>query len=201
MIAARSCVSSRNTLRDAEGTLARFGRVVSYGRGGCAAVNEEKSARVKRGHQLPHQCRIGSRERPLMIVDADGVRYRFKHPVERRLHLLRIHPHAQFDWLGIRILLLRLHRQMQNHLIAAAKRFLRDGPRKRQMRNHGDGQRKRELQEFVRRGAIVAKIVEDDCEFRPRARAVWRRRWRTQAGDGAASQRKRRSCASRSTRS
>ena len=67
------------------------------------------------------------------------------------------------------------------------------------MRNHGDGQRKRKRKQSVGSRAIVAQIVEDDRELRPRMR--------TRAAEGSAgardrapqlaSPRKRCACASR----
>ena len=84
-------------MREAAGTPARSAVVVGHGCGGGAAVDEEKIAVAQRGHQRLHQRGIGGGARAFVIVHADGVRNGFEHARERRVHLLRVHAHAQLD--------------------------------------------------------------------------------------------------------
>ena len=78
------------------------------------------------------------------------------------------HSHAQLDVFGLRSVRFRFHRQMQQHLVTAALRFFGDFGRERQMRQHGNRQRKTEREHSVGSGAVVAEIVNDDSEARIR---------------------------------
>jgi hypothetical protein len=59
-----------------------------------------------------------------------------------------------------------LHGQMKHDFVAATVRFFRDIDGMRVMGQYGDGQRIGQSEDRIGGGAIVAEIVEDDCETR-----------------------------------
>ncbi len=78
-----------------------------------------------------------------------------------------VHPFTQLDGLGngaLRSLAFRLrfHRKMQHDLIAAAIRFFGDVGGKRQVRQDGNRQWKRQREQRIGGGAVVTQIIEND---------------------------------------
>src|SRR5204863_170214 len=99
--------------------------IIGQRSGGCAAVHVEEVPVVQYRHQFVHQCGIGRRLRPLMIVDAGGVRNILQESIDHRGNFGRGNAVTQF--LGLRRFVgERLHWQVKHDLEPAAMRFLSD---------------------------------------------------------------------------
>ena len=147
---------------------ARHAIVFSSVEGDCrrarAAIDEEKVALAKQGHKFGHERRIGSGERALVIVHADGMRNAAEHSTQIVCNLQRAHSHAQLLRLR-RVIAHGLHGQVQHDLIAAPVSFFGYGGGVLVEGKHGERQRVVESEQLIDSRGIAAHIIENNRQL------------------------------------
>jgi len=141
-----------------------LGGIEGDGRGGSAAVDEEKIAAAERVHEFRHELGIGGSERAFVIVDADNVRNGREHLREEAIDLGGGHAEAKFDRLGFCGAAFELHGEMEHDLIAAAMGFAGDFRRVQLIGQNGKSEWIGQFEERGGSGFVAAHVVNDDGE-------------------------------------